>query len=559
MRYKQRIVSIYFIFVFLFLIISLKVSYLQIFKSNFFKNLAQNQHYRLLRLEGRRGNIYDRKGRVLATGISSYSVFADPSMVKNKELAAKSLASNLDLREETLLTKVKKRNRFVWIKRKISWEEKESIQSAKLEGVGLIREEKRFYPQDSLASSVMGIANIDNQGLEGLEIYYDNYLSGKEGWVRVLQDSASREIILSLQIITPQQGADLILTIDAQIQYWAERFLAETIEKFDAKQGSLIVIDASQGEILALANLPGFNPNNLGRVSSKDMRNRAVSDMFEPGSVFKVVTLLTAINEDGFSNEDKFFCEKGLYKIPGSTLHDWRPYGELTFEEVFMKSSNIGIAKINEALGPQVLFENIKRLEFGKATGIDLPAEASGAIKPLNRWSKTSKYIIPIGQEIGVNLIQLARTFAVIANGGYLVEPHVVKSICSSGFCKDTTSQRKRIFSKSTAERAKNILIRVVQEGTGKRAAVEGRVIGGKTGTAQKYDPKIKAYSPNKYRATFVGFIADLDSPLVIGVTVDEPRKSHFGGVVAAPVFSKVAQKVIQYIEGESSLAKQLQ
>ncbi len=557
MRYNHRIISIYIIFTFLFLGVSSKIFYLQIFKGKFFQDLAKNQHYRLLPLEGKRGNIFDRKERVLATSISCYSIFADPLLISDKAKTACVLSANLDLSEEDLRLKLIKGKRFVWVKRKITWQKKEEIKALKLEGVGFIREEKRFYPQDGLSASVLGIAGIDNKGLEGLEAYYNNYLSGKDGWARVLQDSTSREIMLSSQVITPQRGADMVLTIDAQIQYWVEKYLEETIEKFNAKQGSVVVMDATNGEILALANMPSFNPNDLGKVTSNQMRNIAVADMFEPGSVFKVVTLLTAIDDGRFSNADVFDCEKGLYKIPGTVLHDWRPYGELSFEEVFMKSSNIGIAKINEAIGPEPFFKNIKKLEFGQLTGIDLPGEVEGSIKPLGEWSKTSKYIIPIGQEIGVNLLQLARTFAVIANGGYLVQPHVVKSICSLGYCKDIQPRRKQVFSSVTTERAKKILFRVVGEGTGKSAQVKERSVGGKTGTAQKFDPKINKYSPDKYRATFVGFIGDIDPPLVIGVTVDEPTKSHFGGVVAAPVFGKVAKEVIKYREGESALVKQ--
>jgi len=310
-------------------------------------------------------------------------------------------------------------------------------------------------------------------------------------------------------------------------------------------------MNALNGEVLALANSPSFNPNELGKVFPEQMRNRAVADMFEPGSVFKVVTLLAAVNEGKITDQDEFFCENGKFKIPGTTLHDWKPYGELSFREVFMKSSNIGVAKIVQALTPSVFSGYLRRLEFGRKSGIDLPAEAGGSVKPIEEWSKTSAFIIPIGQEIGVNLLQLTRTFAVVANGGYLVRPHLVTSICSQGFCGSVEIEdRKRVIPTSAANRAKDILISVVSEGTGKRAQVKGRRIGGKTGTAQKYDPKIGKYSPSKYRATFVGFIADLNPPLIIGVTVDEPKRSHFGGVVAAPVFRNIAQKVINYTEG---------
>jgi len=550
-KYNQRTISIYLAFLVLFLAVASRIFYLQVFRRNFFQNLAQDQRYRIINLQGRRGDILDRQRRIIAKSISCYSVFADPAMVNDPELAAEILSANLGVSKDNLLDNLKKKKRFIWVKRKISWEDKEKIKSLELEGVSFIREEKRFYPQGNLSAAVIGIANIDNEGLEGLELVYNDYLNGKDGWVRVLKDSASREVILSSQIITPQEGADIILSLDAQIQYWTEEYLEKAIKDFKAVSGSVVVMNASNGEVLALANYPSFNPNELGKVLPEQMRNYAVADMFEPGSVFKVVTLLAAVNEDKFTDQDKFFCENGKFKIPGTILHDWKPYGELSFREVFMKSSNIGVAKIVQALGPDVFSSYLKRLEFGRLSGIDLPAEAKGLVKPMDKWSKTSAFIIPIGQEIMVNLLQLVRTFAVVVNGGYLVQPHLVTNICSQGFCESVPiKDRKKVIPASAANRAKDILISVVSEGTGKRAQVKGRKIGGKTGTAQKYDPKIKKYSSSKYRAAFVGFIADLDPPLVIGITVDEPMRSHFGGVVAAPVFRNIARKVISYIEG---------
>lgn len=550
----KRIGKIYLVFIFLFFFVAAKIIYLQVFKQDFFQRLAQGQHYKVVRIEGKRGNIFDDKGRILATGLNSYSVFADPSSISNVNEIIKLLASNLSLSNKFLKSRLGKKKKFVWIKRRVSWEIKERIKSFNLKGIGFIREEKRFYPQNDLAASVLGITDIDNKGLEGLELYYNKYLSGKDGFVRVLQDSAARQIILSSQIITPQRGDNLVLTMDAQIQYWTKIYLEETIKKYEARQGSVIVMDASSGEIRALANYPSFDPNNLNSKSAKNIKNRAICDMFEPGSVFKIITLLAAISENKIFDNQKIFCENGKLKIPGSILHDWKPYGKLTFREVFMKSSNIGIAKIVQAITPKVFYGYIKRLGFGKITGVDLKGEVPGSLKPFSRWSKTSAYIIPIGQEIGVNLLQLARGFAVIVNGGYLVQPHLINKICSQGICENVPFKREKVLSSLITDKAKNILIDVVGKGTGKRAGVEGRKIGGKTGTAQKYDPKIKRYSPSKYRATFVGFIADLNPPMVIAVTIDEPKKSHFGGVVAAPVFKNIANKVIKYIEGERSL-----
>ncbi|UCD15522.1 MAG: penicillin-binding protein 2 [Candidatus Omnitrophota bacterium] len=555
-KYRARIKYIYLVFIFLFVALSLRIAYLQIFRRNFLRNLAQKQHYRLIPLEGERGNIFDRRGKILATGVNSYSIFADPYLIDDVAKTAETLTLNLELNKDNIRKLLQKDKRFVWIKRKISWEEKEKVQCLGIRGIGFLKEEKRFYSQETLAAAALGIVGIDNEGLSGLELEYDDYLRGKEGWVRVLQDSASRQIILSPQIIKAQQGVDVTTTIDIQMQYWAQLYLKDTIKEFCAKKGSVIVMNAATGAVLVLANYPTFNPNSFRNASLEHMNNYAITEMFEPGSVFKITTLIAAIEEGAFSNEDKFFCEEGKFKIPGSYLHDWRPYGELKFTEVFKKSSNIGVAKIANSLGPLLIYKHIKKLGFGQKGGIDLPGEISGKVKEPSQWSKTSNFIIPIGQEVGVNLLQLVRVFAAVANGGYLVKPYMVENISAPFFLRKTTVKRARVISEAGARRAKDILIGVVEEGTAKLAAIEGVRIGGKTGTAQKYDPKIGKYSPNKYRATFVGFISDIDEPLVIGVSIDEPKKSHFGGVVAAPLFKKLAEKIIKYSQTDKTLVQ---
>ena len=555
-RQNRRITAIYFLFLFLFLIISAKIIYLQVFRRIFFQQLAQNQYYRVIPIEGGRGDIFDRRGRLLATGMNCYSIFADPSLVENKNKAVYALNESLGLPKQLLASRLYRDKRFVWIKRKVSWEEKEKVKALGLRGIGFLREEKRLYPQENLAASVLGVVGIDNKGLEGIERSFDDYLRGKDGLARILHDSRSQEVMLSAHIIEPQKGADLVLTIDAQIQYWVECYLAETIDEFNASSGSVIVMDADQGEILALANYPGFNPNKLGNGDISSMRNGAIADMFEPGSVFKLIALVAAISEKAFSDNDSIFCENGNFKIPGSTLHDWRSYGRLSFKEVFMKSSNIGVVKIVESMGAPVFARYLALFEFGRPTGIDLPAESPGNSKPLTVWSKTSPYMIPIGQEIAVNLVQLARAFGSIANNGYLVRPYLVERVCSRDFCKYTSPVKKQILSDSVTKHVKDILVSVVHDGTGKQADIPDMVIGGKTGTAQKFDRQLGHYSPNRYRATFVGFSPETLPPLVIAVSIDEPKRSHFGGVVAAPLFKKIAEKVIPYISSDSTFAK---
>ena len=492
------------------------------------------------------------------TGINCYSVFADPQLASEPHSIAEKLAPLLGIAKKEIVEKLsKEKRRFVWLKRKITWEEKEKIKALKLREVGLLREEKRFYPQENLASNVLGIVDIDNKGLEGLEWGYDSYLRGKQGWVRILKDSASRQLILSPQAIVPQPGADIVLAIDMQIQYWVEKYLEETINKFYAKVGSVIVMDANSGQILAMANYPDFNPNRIDKGSLKFMKNRAICDMFEPGSVFKIVTLVAAIDSGVFKEDEIIFCENGEWKIPGTILHDWKPYGELTHAGVFKKSSNIGVAKIASALDRDILYLYMKKLGFGELTGVDFPSESKGKLRQLSKWSKTSSYIVPIGQEIGVTLMQLVRAYGVVANGGYLVKPHLVKTVRMHGFDKDTSATHQRVISQESADHAKKILISVVDEGTGKLARVKGIAVGGKTGTAQKYDPKEGRYSDTKYRASFIGFISDLNPPLVIGVTIDEPQKENFGGIVAAPLFSKIARKIISYAPSSKDFALQ--
>jgi len=547
---NQRLRHVYIIFAFLFFALFLRIGYLQICRKAFFNKLSRTQYYKILPLEGRRGDILDCRGRVMAASLSCYSVFADPVLVENPEKNAYLLAPIIGISEDRVLIKLKRKGRFVWLKRKISFDDKQKIKALKIRGVGFVREEKRFYPQEEIGSSVMGVVDVDDKGLDGLELYYDTYLRGKEGLTRVLRDSASRNVLLSPNVMNPEPGGSLVLTVDSQIQYWADSYTKETVKAYGAKAGSVVVMNANTGEVLALSNFPSFNPNQRDTLNRNNMRNGAVCDVFEPGSVFKMITLVAAIDKKAFRDDETIFCENGQYKIPGATLHDWKPYGNLTFRGVFHKSSNIGVGKINERLGPVTSYDYISRFGAGKKTGIDLPGEAVGRLKPLKEWSKTTPYMIPIGQEISVNLVQLVRAFAVVANGGYLVNPHVLKKMVFSASTKETPVERTQIVSTETANHAKEVLVEVVEEGTGVKAKINGIRVGGKTGTAQKFDPAIGRYSPSKFRASFIGF-AETDPPLVIGVSVDEPSKSHFGGVVAAPLFQKVAAKSIEYLTGK--------
>ncbi len=530
----------------LFLVLSLRIAYLQIYRRDFFTQLSERQHYGLFQIKAKRGRILSRNKDVLAESLNFYSVFADPFFINDKARYAKILSQELGVPRERLLSRLKmKGRRFVWVKRKINWHEKKQLEKLNLSGIGFIREDQRFYPEAGLFSSLLGLVDIDNNGIEGIELYYDHYLRGKQGWVRAMRDGTSQRLVLTPLLTRLQEGADLILTLDTRIQYWSDKYLREQVEEFQAKKGSVVVMDAASGDILALANYNGTKESGRGDNRLNFSRNDAAIEMFEPGSVFKVVALVAAIAEGEVP--ESIYCEDGRFRIPGSVLRDWRPYGELSFEEVFHKSSNIGVAKIVESMGRDKFYEYLRKFGLGERTGIDFPGEIRGSLRPAEQWSRTSTYIIPIGQEIGVNLLQLARIFAVIANGGNLVAPRLAEAVCRQATCKGFDSKKENIFSESVVNKARDILIGAVEQGTGERAAVEGEVIGGKTGTAQKFDLELGRYSPDRYRANFAGFILSTSRPVVIAVTIDEPKVSHFGGVVAAPLFQKIAEKIVVY------------
>ncbi len=543
-----RLSIVSFIIAIFSLAILIKLFYLQIFASSSFKKLAQKQHTYMLKLSGERGKILDSQGLVLAEDIPSYSLYALPGKIKDRKELAKKLAQILEEDYSEIFRRVSKDKPFVWIKRKLTKDEKEELTLLEEEGLGFIEELRRFYPQKNLASHILGIVNIDNKGLEGLELKFDEYLRPKEGRAMLLRDSRGKILPLYKELIPPRLGFNLVLNIDFQIQYFSQRFLEETIKETKAKAGEVLVLQPWTGKILALANFPDFDPNAPSGYPSSSLRNRVITDFYEPGSVFKIVTLLASLSEKPELLSKKFFCENGSYKIPGSILHDWKKFSELSFKDVFKNSSNIGVAKIANILGREVLYKYIKKLGFGEITGVDLPGEVKGIVKPLSRWSKTSSFIIPIGQEVAVTLIQLARAFSVIANGGYLIRPYVVDKIVDNKgvLIKKFYPQRKKVFPKEVIEKAKEILFKVVEEGTGEKAKVEGVKIAGKTGTSQKIDEK-GGYSSSRYYASFVGFFPLEEPQYLIAVVIDEPKTYHYGGMVAAPLFKKIAEKIIEY------------
>ncbi len=548
-NYHRRIKAVFLLFSAFFAISLTRLFFIQFFRSNFLAAIAKKQHNLYVELEPLRGTIYDANLRPLAVNISADSLYAVPTEIKDKERAINALSPILNLNRDYLKERLSRKKSFVWLARKISPEQKEAVKKLNIKGLDFLKESKRCYPNGYLASHILGFAGLDNVGLEGLELYRDDELKGKSGWALFLRDARQKKLNLAQKMIPPQDGFDLVLTIDEVIQYIAEKAIEKAYVGFRAKGASIIVMNPHTGEILAMANRPTFDLNNFSEADKDKKRNRAVCDLFEPGSVFKIVTASAALEEGKVAEGDKFFCENGSYKVATHILHDHQPHGLLTFKEVIEQSSNIGTTKVAQILGNNLVFRYVKLFGFGSKLGIDLPGEISGMAKDTRFWSKISIAAIPIGQEIGVTALQLASAISCIANGGQLMKPYIVKQVRDKQgevIRENSPELLTKVISLDTADRVKVILTGAVENGTGKLARIGGFTAAGKTGTAQKLEPN-GTYSHDKFMGSFIGF-APVENPLIaIVVVLDEPHP-YYGGVVAAPVFKNVASDVLKYL-----------
>lgn len=484
--------------------------------------------------------------------MSMDSLYAVPNSIQDKETVINKLLPILGVDRAYLKDRLYRKKAFIWIARKLNPDKSAAIKKLNIKGLGFMKETKRIYPNSYLASHIIGFSGMDNIGLEGVERDFNRYLAGTPGWAIFLRDARLKKLDIWEKMVLPVDGEDLVLTIDEVIQYIAERELDKAFKKSRAKSASIIVMDPHTGRILAMASRPTYDLNSHSGTSKDAMRNRSICDLFEPGSVFKIVTASAALEEKRVTEGDTFFCENGAYRVGGRILHDHMPHGLLTFRQVIEESSNIGTVKIAMMLGADTVYRYLKGFGFGTKLGFDLSGEISGMIKPVSRWSKTSITAVPIGQEVGVTALQLASAISVIANGGQLMKPYIIDSIRDNQgeiIKQNKPTLIRKVISIDTAMRIKKILTGVVEEGTGKMAKVSGFSAAGKTGTAQKLEPN-GAYSHSKFVASFIGFAPAEDPLLSIVVTIDEPHGSYFGGVIAAPVFQQVAGDAIRYIKG---------
>lgn len=530
--------------------ICLRLVYLQIFRYGSFELRAQHQQQRTTEVSARRGIIYDRAGHELAMSISVDSVFAVPTEIPDLAGTVSLIARIAHSDPRELLAKCQAAHTFCWLARKADADTADRIRSLNLRGIYFQKESKRFYPKRELAAQVIGYVGTDDEGLSGIEREFEDQLHGKAGEMLVSVD-ARRKWFGSVEK-QPEPGQNVVLTIDQQIQYIAERELQTAMEQTHAEAGTLIVENPHTGEILALANQPTFNPNLTREITPAKLKNHAVSDVYEPGSTFKVVTISAALEEKLTTPQEVFDCQMGSIVINGMRIHDSKPHGLLPVSDILAESSDVGSIKIGMRLGDDRFYKYIRGFGFGQQTGIELPGETRGLTKPPSRWSRVSFAAISMGQEIGITPLQLIGLISTMANDGVWVAPRIVAATNAPQNTPQTIAfhpvEQRRVISALTAAQMRQMMQGVVLHGTGKKALLEGYSSAGKTGTAQKVDPGTHAYSHSKYVASFAGF-APINNPVItVAVILDSAVGLHQGGQVSAPVFQRVAQQVLEYL-----------
>lgn len=551
---NRRIRLVVAVFALVFAVALVRVAWLQAVKAQALDRLATSQHRETVTVPARRGTIFDRSGVQLAIGERATTVYANPRQIVDPRKAALAAGRALDLDPGKLYPLLADRSRgFVYLARKADTDKAEALERQGIVGLGFEPEERRAYPQESVASEVVGYAGLDNRGLSGLELQLDRTLAGKDGDKTVVRDPLGH----TLEVIEKEpveQGRDVHLTLDHSIQGEVERILRATRERWGAKAATAVVLDPSTGGVLALAVEPGFNANKypaMARRAPDRLRNRAVTDTYEPGSTFKVVTI-GAVLESGIVNPKTRFTLPYSIHVADRVIHDAVKRGTKTMSvsQILSQSSNVGVITLAIQLQRQKLSEWIKRFGFGRPTGIDYPGESKGIVLPPERWSGSTIGNVPIGQGIAVTPLQMAAAYGALAHNGLWLEPHLVERVEGSAAVRP---KRRRILSEKTAKQVRRMLRGVVEEGSGTLAQVPGYRIAGKTGTAAKPEPT-GGYSTSRYVASFVGFVPATAPRLVVLVTVDEPRGAIWGGVVAAPAFAEIASFALQYLEVQPDL-----
>jgi cell division protein FtsI (penicillin-binding protein 3) len=550
-------------FIALFSVFSFRLVYLQIIKHDEYAGLAAEKHGHRQPIYAERGAIVDANGEVLAHNIPVETIIADASQLNNRDAAVELLSEALKIPARAFAEKLASDRRYIVVQREVpenvAMALRDKLRKANVRGIYFERDATRVYPNGSMLCHVIGFTDFNHRGIQGVEASMEQYLHGQDGYRHIERDRAGKEIVLYRgQEREARDGYQVHLAVDLNLQNIVENEIDAAMREFRPAKATIILMRPQTGEILAMANRPNFDLNLRADAKPEQMKNRAVIDMMEPGSTFKIVVAAAALNEHKVRPDTTIFCENGLWNFGGRALHDHKPLGDLSVRDVLVKSSNIGAAKLALSIGDQKFYEYIRRFGFGDRTGIELPGEIGGLIRPPQAWSKISITRIPMGHEIGVTPLQMTVAMATIANGGKLMTPRIVKSITTEDgrtIATFSPTVLRQVISPETAAQIGNALRGVVSDrGTAAAAAVPGFTISGKTGTAQKVDPK-GGYEKGKYVVSFTGYLP-AENPQFVGLVVlddahtDKPEM-NYGGLVAGPIFSRVAEKAARYLDLE--------
>jgi cell division protein FtsI/penicillin-binding protein 2 len=547
-RGTDRFAFLLAVMVVLLTVVGARLAWIQVFEARAYAQIAEKQRVREMVLSPKRGAIFDREGERLAITVDAKTIYAVPFQVKDKPGTARTLAKILGGKPEEYEKKLSRSGAFVYLGRKVEMERASALEKLGIAGIGFLDDSRRSYPSGELACQILGFVGVDDDGLSGLEAYYDKVLAGKPGRVLAEKDASGRYIppggLMSYE--DPIDGRNITLTIDKDIQYQAQVELAATVKKYAAKGGSVVILDPRTGEIYAMASTPTFNPNFYGEAKADAFRNKPISDGYEPGSTIKSFTAAAVIDLGMFTPESKFSLPPTI-RVGGRTIHESHGRGAVTWplSQIVTKSSNVGAVKLGLALGKNRLYRYFKAFGLTEKTGVDFPGEFGGTLPPPKLWSASSIGNIPFGQGLAVTPLQLARGLSALANRGAMITPHFL--LKESGAATEPVWPQERVVTSQTASTMTEVLAEVVKDGTGSAAKVSGYDVAGKTGTAQKAGRG--GYAAGRFVGSFAGYLPAGDPRVLIVVTLDEPRNGYYGGTVAAPTFATLAKFCVAHLQ----------
>ncbi len=550
---KSRIVAVFICVLVLWSALILRAAYLQFLPNDRLQALQNRQFQTVVTLQARRGAITDRNGRDLAMSAQAYSLYADPKLLEGKKILARKIAKELGVSVESIYSKIKdKSKRFVWISRLMEQEKADRIKAWDIRGLSFVQEWKRIYPNESMLAQTIGFMGIEGQALEGIERKLDITLRGNDKKVSVRRDARGRPLIADGLLFTENpDGNDVKLTVDGELQYSLEVELQNAMNHFEADSALGIILDAQTSAIVAMSSVPTFDLNKAANAPIDFRRNRILTDAYEPGSTLKTFVIAAALKNNIVAPNTKFYCEEGTFRVGDKVIREAEArekFGNMTVSEILAFSSNIGTTKIAFKMGDDMLRAGLMNFGFGSRSNLDMPGEAKGSLLPLP-WRPHLLSNISFGHGVATTPLQIANAYAAIANGGVLNTPYIVQSIRDSETgetVEGKVTPIRRVLTPEQAAQMKIMLTGVTTDGSGKNAQVDGYMVAGKTGTAQKVNPNGRGYLKGAYISSFAGFIPANDPKYVIYVALDSPKKDYYGAAVAAPIFSRIASFAVR-------------